>query len=129
MNNVPDVILTGEATNNLFGSSVSTAGDVNGDGYADVIVGANGYSSNTGRAYIFFGGTTMNNAADVISTARRSSPVTGRSADCQRRQGTRRCYRRYALRPGEEIGRHSSEDLRSYRRHDPPFLPPKAAGS
>ena len=54
MNNAPDVIMTGEATGNLFGSSVSTAGDVNGDGYADVIVGAYGYSSSMGRAYILF---------------------------------------------------------------------------
>ncbi|MBK6876378.1 MAG: FG-GAP repeat protein [Ignavibacteria bacterium] len=32
---------------------VSSAGDVNGDGYSDVIVGAGHYNSNTGRAYIF----------------------------------------------------------------------------
>jgi hypothetical protein len=65
MNNTADVILTGEAAYNLFGFSVSSAGDVNGDGYSDVIVGAYGYSSNTGRAYIYFGGSAMNNTADL----------------------------------------------------------------
>ena len=41
-----------------YGFSVSTAGDVNGDGYSDVIVGAFAYSngqSNEGRAYIYHG--------------------------------------------------------------------------
>ncbi len=42
MDNAADVIMTGEATNNNFGNSVSSAGDVNGDGYSDVIVGAYG---------------------------------------------------------------------------------------
>ena len=47
----------GEATSNDFGYSVSTAGDVNGDGYSDVVVGAYGYSTSTGKAYLFLGGT------------------------------------------------------------------------
>jgi len=68
MNNIADVTMTGGATNNYFGYSVSAAGDVNGDGYSDVIVGAYGYSSNTGRAYIFHGGSSMNNGADVTIT-------------------------------------------------------------
>jgi hypothetical protein len=41
-----------------MGNSVSTAGDVNGDGYADVIVGARKYDngeSNEGRAYVYYG--------------------------------------------------------------------------
>ena len=50
--------LTGEATTNAFGASVATAGDVNGDGYADVVVGASEYSSVTGRAYVFLGGAS-----------------------------------------------------------------------
>ncbi|MBK6878528.1 MAG: FG-GAP repeat protein [Ignavibacteria bacterium] len=39
MDNTADVTMTGEATNNYFGRAVSCAGDVNGDGYSDVIVG------------------------------------------------------------------------------------------
>jgi len=68
INNSVDVILTGGAVNNYFGRSVSSAGDVNSDGYDDVIVGANGYSAFTGRAYIFYGGASMNSVADVIMT-------------------------------------------------------------
>ena len=53
MNNAADITMTGKGTNNYFGNSLSTAGDVNGDGYSDVIVGADGYSSYTGRAYLY----------------------------------------------------------------------------
>ena len=79
MDNIPDVIMIGAATFTEFGYSVSTAGDVNGDGYADVIVGAYKYSSNTGRAYIYFGGSTMNNAADVIMTGEAINNYFGNS--------------------------------------------------
>jgi hypothetical protein len=44
--------------NALFGSSVASAGDINGDGYGDVIVGAMGYTvgqANEGAAYVFVG--------------------------------------------------------------------------
>ena len=41
---------------------------MNNDGYDDVIVGAYGYSSNTGQAYVYFGGSSMDNGADVIMT-------------------------------------------------------------
>lgn len=42
-----------------MGAAVSTAGDVNGDGFADVIVGAPGYDdgeTDEGRVYVFHGG-------------------------------------------------------------------------
>jgi hypothetical protein len=44
-----------------FGTSVASAGDVNGDGYADVIVGANFYDSgqtDEGAAFVFLGSAT-----------------------------------------------------------------------
>ncbi|MFN8177215.1 MAG: FG-GAP-like repeat-containing protein [bacterium] len=43
----------------FFGTSVAAAGDVNGDGYADVIVGApswDGALSNEGAAFLYLGG-------------------------------------------------------------------------
>ncbi|HSJ56558.1 MAG TPA: integrin alpha, partial [Anaerolineae bacterium] len=53
-----DWIFYGTMGSAHLGRSVSTAGDVNGDGYADVIVGAPHYSNgqaNEGAAYLFLG--------------------------------------------------------------------------
>lgn len=71
MDNIADVILNGAATSNShFGWSVSGAGDVNNDGFDDVIIGARlhgtGPNQGRGRAYIFFGGNPMNTVADLI---------------------------------------------------------------
>ncbi|MBK6343347.1 MAG: FG-GAP repeat protein [Flavobacteriales bacterium] len=44
-----------------FGQSVSTAGDLNGDGFSDVIIGAPFYDSgqaNEGAAFVYFGSAT-----------------------------------------------------------------------
>ena len=49
---------TAEAAHNWFGNAVSGAGDVNMDGYDDVIIGARGCDAggnNAGRAYVFSG--------------------------------------------------------------------------
>lgn len=74
MHATPDVILTGEASGDRFGISISTAGDVNGDGYPDLIVGADAHLN--GRAYIFYGGPGLVSkgavSADVILTGETS---------------------------------------------------------
>ena len=51
-----DLTFNGEAPDDYFGISVGTGGDVNGDGFDDVIVGADGNDaggSNAGRAYLY----------------------------------------------------------------------------
>src|SRR5262245_2547394 len=53
--------LSGEAANNQSGASVAAAGDINGDGFADVIVGASNASPNgpySGASYVVFGKAT-----------------------------------------------------------------------
>ena len=50
------IVLDGEAPGDYFGRSVATAGDVNGDGYDDVLIGAQAYDRSTGRAYLYTGG-------------------------------------------------------------------------
>lgn len=54
----PSTTLTGPATSSSFGRSVDAAGDVDGDGFDDLIVGADGVGSNTGAAYIYYGSAT-----------------------------------------------------------------------
>lgn len=51
----PNVTLEANIASAAFGTSVCSAGDIDGDGYSDVIVGAPN-SGGTGAAYIFHGG-------------------------------------------------------------------------
>ena len=56
---VADGVLSGEAAGDGFGCSVASAGDVNDDGFADLVIGAlgNDFATTTaGRAYVYFGG-------------------------------------------------------------------------
>ncbi|MBZ0266877.1 T9SS type A sorting domain-containing protein, partial [bacterium] len=79
---VADLIFTGAASLDGLGTSVASAGDVNGDGYDDVIVGANGSDAgggNAGRAYVYLGGPAADGVADVVLTGEAAGDNLGRS--------------------------------------------------
>ena len=74
-----DAILSGESPADLFGASVSGAGDFNGDGFSDVIVGAwdnDAGGGRSGRAYVFHGPVIGS-----VSAANADFTITGRSGD------------------------------------------------
>jgi len=50
-----------------FGYAVAGAGDVNGDGFADVVVGANGVGTGAGAAYLYLGGAAGLAATPAVS--------------------------------------------------------------
>jgi hypothetical protein len=50
--------INGDSTSQRSGHSVSAAGDVNGDGLADLIIGASEANDFRGRTYVIFGNTT-----------------------------------------------------------------------
>jgi hypothetical protein len=62
---VPDLIMTGESPGDHF-APVFMNNDFDGDSYSDVFVGAWGKDNNKGKAYLFKGGSAMDNIADVF---------------------------------------------------------------
>ena len=62
-------ILTGIAAGDSSGQSVSSAGDVNGDGYDDLIIGASGGDPNgnrSGETYVLYGGANAPGSDGVL---------------------------------------------------------------
>ncbi len=63
--------LESNQVNAQFGYAVSTAGDINGDGYSDIVIGAPFYDNgqvDEGRAFVFHGSGTGVGAAPVWTT-------------------------------------------------------------
>ncbi|MBY6142227.1 FG-GAP repeat protein [Leisingera daeponensis] len=76
-------VIQGDATDDESGYSVSSAGDVNGDGFDDLIVGApqgDDGGSNAGEAYVIYGGATATNLDLTALTAARGFVIQGDEA-------------------------------------------------
>jgi hypothetical protein len=76
MDGVADLLVYGDTQDDgHFGWSVASAGDVDGDGSGDWIVGARLYGTGLdrarGRAYVFLGGPDADGAADRVYTGER----------------------------------------------------------
>ena len=52
-------VIRGIDENDNFGRSVSSAGDVNGDGINDIVIGAPNANNNRGAGYVVFGGSNL----------------------------------------------------------------------
>ena len=64
------VTIFGANAGDLSGRSVTDAGDVNGDGYDDIVIGAEsaegiGEAENAGVSYLLFGGSDFRTAGDI----------------------------------------------------------------
>ena len=58
---LPDLMLESDQANAMYGASVAIPGDVNGDGYDDLLVGAPYYNDspvNEGTAFLYYGSAT-----------------------------------------------------------------------
>ena len=85
-----DVKLTGESSGDQVGTSISSAGDVNGDGFDDVVVSSATHNSTAGATYIIYGGNAGSatgalpssmslSAADVKLNGETAADYSGRS--------------------------------------------------
>ena len=74
--------IDGAATGDLLGSSVDGAGDVNADGYDDLLIGARSAENNdrdfSGSAYVVFGGDTA--PLDLADLGNRGFRIDGAAA-------------------------------------------------
>jgi hypothetical protein len=77
-----DLVLDGEHDGDLFGGAVASAGDVNGDGLADVMAGALEFGNRRGRAYLFLSprsGHASAASADLVFTGKTSGDRLGQT--------------------------------------------------
>ncbi|MCP4003172.1 MAG: hypothetical protein GY725_03145, partial [bacterium] len=61
VDSMPGWTVTGDQTDSNFGISATSAGDVNGDGFLDALIGSDGFSdgeSDEGRVALYYGGAS-----------------------------------------------------------------------
>jgi len=69
-----------------FGQSLDTAGDINGDGYDDIIIGARSQNGNTGAVYVIYGGPSsgfmnIDTSSPALDPATTGFTITGNAVN------------------------------------------------
>ena len=81
LNGTNGFVINGSDVGDISGNSVSSAGDLNGDGFDDLIIGAYGGDPNensfAGESFVIFGGESILNSFDVNINRFQSSDVPG----------------------------------------------------
>jgi hypothetical protein len=84
MDTIPDVVIPASSSYYYYhlGYSISIEGDVNGDGFDDLVASApiDDYDAR-GRVYIYYGGTAMDSIADVYLEGEEAFDMFGESVD------------------------------------------------
>ncbi len=65
LNGANGFVLDGETSGDNSGYVVRIAGDVNGDGHPDLLIGAYHYNSSAGRTYVVFGGLGVGSSGSI----------------------------------------------------------------
>ena len=65
----------GENAGNQFGHVVGAAGDVNSDGYADIVIGAWRWLGDSGKVYVYHGSSAGLGASPAWSNEGRSADI------------------------------------------------------
>jgi hypothetical protein len=76
----PDLVFEGTVDRGMFGSARTPAADLNGDGWPDLVLGAElgtGFEPNAGSVSIYFGGPRADAVADLVLRGERSGDGFG----------------------------------------------------
>ena len=66
----PNLVLTGATANELAGTTVVNAGDLDKDGYEDLLIGAPASGTTTGKAYLVYSGSIASSPLSLNSQPR-----------------------------------------------------------
>lgn len=78
-----DVTIVSDDYESRFGSAVASAGDVDGDGHADLLVGSfwhNAGGSNAGAAFLYYGGSGSERLSGTLGSADADATFVGEDA-------------------------------------------------
>ena len=70
-------IITGPSGSTTFGRSINSTGDVNRDGYSDIIIGNYQESKSIGSAYVIFGGANLSNLTVSSMSSNQGFKISG----------------------------------------------------